>query len=83
MNHAVQHPELNELLSDLALSATQKKLSYTVAEWCHLRRISRAQFYELEKEGLSPVSYKVGRRRYISADADRAWQSARETQSAA
>lgn len=47
--------------------------SYTVAEWCRRRKISRAQFYVLLRRGEAPESYMVGDRRYVSDEADARW----------
>lgn len=76
-----QNLNLDELVRQVAVAVNKKCLSYPIGEWCELRHVSRSQFYELAKQGLAPATYKVGRRRYISADADRAWQTACETQS--
>lgn len=55
--------------------------SYSVDEWCVLRKISRAKFYLMITEGTAPRTYHVGKRRYISAAADAAWLAAREAAS--
>ena len=47
--------------------------SFSVEEWCRHRKLSRATFYELAQEGKAPKSYRVGCRRYISAEGDAAW----------
>lgn len=62
------------------LSATDlnRNASYTLSEWCRLRRISRSQFYILDKAGTAPKSYSIGIRRYISPNADAAWLAQRE-----
>jgi hypothetical protein len=55
--------------------------AYTVDEWCTRRRLCRASFYKLLKQGKGPRTYYVGNRQYISADADAAWQAERENES--
>src|SRR5262249_46753278 len=34
--------------------------SFTLAEWCAYRRISRAYFYVLESQGKAPRTYRIG-----------------------
>lgn len=43
-----------------------------------MRKISRAQFYQLIKKGMGPESYTAGRGRYVSAAADRRWEERME-----
>jgi hypothetical protein len=57
--------------------AEQSRRSYTLAEWCEIRRISKAMFYKLDQQGLAPASYYVGSRRLITDEADAAWVCAR------
>jgi len=69
--------ERRQSTTDLARNA-----SYTISEWCALRRISRAQFYVLDNDGLAPKTYNVGLRRYISPNADAEWLAQREAAAA-
>ena len=55
--------------------------SYTIAEWCALRKVSRAMFYKLEAQGKAPRTYNVGTKRAISPAADAEWVCAREAES--
>jgi predicted DNA-binding transcriptional regulator AlpA len=55
--------------------------AYTVDEWCTRRRLCRASFYKLLKQGKAPRTYYVGNRQYISAEADADWQAEREADS--
>ncbi len=55
-----------------------QRRAMTVAEWCAARRISRAMLYKLLRQGLGPTTYLVGNRRFVSHDADVAWQAAQE-----
>jgi hypothetical protein len=52
--------------------------SYTINEWCALRKVSRTEFYEMQKRGDGPRTYRVGRFQRISGEADRDWLAARE-----
>jgi Zn-dependent peptidase ImmA (M78 family) len=58
----------------------QRRDSYSIAEWCRHRRISRAVFYLLDQQRLAPRTYYVGARRFISDEADSAWLAAREAE---
>ena len=57
--------------------------SFTIDEWCEHRRISRAMFYLLDAEDLTPKTHNVGVKRLISAEADAAWVRAREAENTA
>jgi predicted DNA-binding transcriptional regulator AlpA len=57
-----------------------QRRAMTVAEWCAARRISKPMFYKLMRTGRAPVTYLVGTRRFISHEADAAWQIAREAE---
>jgi len=61
-------------------SAAPAVKSLTIAEWCHVRRVGRTRAFEEIQSGRL-TTYKVGRRRYISADADAQWQRDREAES--
>ena len=52
----------------------------TVREWCEARRVSVPMFYKLAKQGRAPRSYRVGTRRFISNEADAAWQVQQEAE---
>lgn len=62
--------------------AEQRRQSYTLNEWCEARRISRAMFYVLDKQGLAPRTHHVGVKRLISPEADAEWLRQREEESA-
>jgi hypothetical protein len=47
--------------------------SFTVAEWCALRRVSRSMFYKLDAQGLAPRTHNAGVKRLISPQADADW----------
>jgi hypothetical protein len=53
--------------------------SFTIREWCKKHRIALSTFYELDKIGEAPVTYRIGNKiRRISPEADRAWVASRE-----
>jgi hypothetical protein len=52
--------------------------SYSVNEWCALRKVSRTEFYLMQKRGDGPRTYQVGRFQRISGEADRDWLAERE-----
>jgi predicted DNA-binding transcriptional regulator AlpA len=60
----------------------QMRRSYSLDEWCDARRISRAMFYKLDKQGLAPKTHRVGAKRLISDEADAAWLAQAEANSA-
>lgn len=57
--------------------------SHTINEWCALRRVSRAKFYELDRQGRAPRTHYVGVKRIISPQADADWLAAREAEAEA
>ena len=52
--------------------------SMTLREWLDYRRVSRASYYNMLKQGNAPMTYFVGNKRFISQEADRAWLAQRE-----
>jgi hypothetical protein len=57
--------------------------SFTIAEWCKHRRISRAMFYKLKNQGRGPRTHGVGVKQLISPEADADWLREREAEAAA
>ena len=55
--------------------------SFSIDEWCKAHSFSRAYFYLLTKRGEGPRTFKVGRCRRISEDANNEWVAAREAAS--
>ena len=55
--------------------------SYSLDAWCEMHGFSRAYFYMLDKRGQAPRSFKVGRCRRISDEANAEWITAREAAS--
>jgi hypothetical protein len=56
--------------------------SRSIADWCKHRGISRAKFYQLDKLGLAPKTYNIGKKRIISPVQDVEWLRQREAESA-
>lgn len=55
------------------------RASYSFQEWCALRRISRVTGWRLIRDG-EIRTYKIGSRRYITAEADSEFISRREAE---
>ncbi|WP_347258524.1 hypothetical protein [Methylocaldum sp.] len=51
-----------------------QKAAITVPEFCAIHSISRSKFYELQRLGLGPAIFKVGRKPLISSDAAAVWR---------
>ena len=56
--------------------------AFSIQEFCDAHRISRSRYYELKKQGMTPVEMIVGHRRLISFEAASAWRRQRERQAA-
>lgn len=65
---------------DQAVSSTKPARSFTIAEWCAMRRVGRTRAFEEITTGRLKT-YRVGRRRYISDEADAQWLRERESES--
>ena len=52
--------------------------SYSIDQWCDRRGFSRGTFYNLERRGQAPRTFRVGTRRIISKTADEEWLRERE-----
>ena len=48
--------------------------AYSIAEFCHAHRISRATFYNLQTAGKAPRTMKVGGRVLVSKEAAADWR---------
>lgn len=56
--------------------------TYTIAEWCEMRKVSRSAFYQFRARGEAPQTVKIGLRAVrITEEADAAWLAAREAAS--
>jgi hypothetical protein len=51
---------------------------YSIAEFCRAHRLSRSFFYILAKRGEAPAVMAVGKRRFVSEDAAKAWRERME-----
>jgi len=52
--------------------------SFTINEWCALRRYSRAEFYRMKARGDGPDTIGQGRMTRIPPDADARWLKKQE-----
>jgi hypothetical protein len=52
--------------------------SYTINEWCALRKYSRAEFYRMQQRRDGPDTIGKGRMRRITPGADAKWLRAQE-----
>ena len=48
--------------------------AFTISEWCDRNRISRSLFYILDRRGEAPQTFRVGKRRLVSPEADLDWR---------
>ena len=55
--------------------------SLTIDDFCRLEQFSRRLFYNLEKEGKAPQSYRLGSCRRISPEAHARWRAERQAES--
>ncbi|REJ83849.1 MAG: hypothetical protein DWQ36_19590 [Acidobacteria bacterium] len=54
--------------------ATDKRLVYSVPEFCEAHSISRGMLYKLWAVGDGPTRSKIGRKTVITAEAARRWR---------
>ena len=47
---------------------------YTIQQWCDKRKISRAEFYKMRKDGRGPRVLENGAVRRITRKADQEWE---------
>jgi hypothetical protein len=55
----------------------------TIAEFCAQHRIGRATLHHLDKAGRGPRCLRIGRRRYVTAEAAAEWRRRMEDETAA
>jgi len=48
--------------------------SFSIREWCRYRGICPATYYNRRRYGEMPASLTIGRRRIITAEADKEWR---------
>ena len=68
-------PGIKNKRKQLALA---ERSASTIEEFCEAHRISRARYFELKKQGLTPVEMAVGKLRLISHEAAAAWRRKQE-----
>lgn len=59
------------------------RLTWHIADFCRAVNISRAQFYELQKAGRAPRTFREGRRPMLTPEAVRAWLDQRASEAGA
>ena len=52
----------------------QRVGSFSIAGWCRYRGICPATFYNRRRYGEMPATLAIGRRRIITAEADKEWR---------
>jgi predicted DNA-binding transcriptional regulator AlpA len=57
--------------------------TYPLDQWLQLRDFSRPFWYVLKKRGEAPRHFNVGRRVFVTEEADAEWLKAREAESVA
>jgi hypothetical protein len=55
-----------------------KPIVYTREEFCKAHKLTRQNFWRIQKEGRGPKFYKVGRRIFIPIEAANEWRSGLE-----
>ena len=66
-------------LMQAAIAAKQNPMAYSIEEFAAIYGVGRTSVFEEISSGRLRT-YKVGRRRYISAEAAAEWQRAREAE---
>jgi predicted DNA-binding transcriptional regulator AlpA len=56
----------------------ERKLAFSINEFCQAASISRSKFYQLARNGTGPRTFHVGSKTLISAKAAEDWMAARE-----
>jgi hypothetical protein len=60
----------------------QRPGSFSILEWCQHRGICPATFYNRRRYGEMPTTLTIGRRRIITAEADKEWRLRMEQRAA-
>jgi predicted DNA-binding transcriptional regulator AlpA len=50
----------------------------SILDFCEAHGISRAHFYNLQKRGVAPKTFRAGRRRLVSDEAAEKWRRSME-----
>jgi hypothetical protein len=64
-----------------ALGSLDPNQSLTISDFCELEQFSRRFFYNLERQGKAPATYKAGVLRRITPQAHAAWRAERQAES--
>jgi hypothetical protein len=64
--------------SRAASEAATPPSCFTVAQFCERNHLSIAFYYKLRQQGVGPREMEVGRRRFVSIEAETEWRRARE-----
>ncbi|MFL5238831.1 MAG: hypothetical protein ACJ8EL_14740 [Rhizomicrobium sp.] len=56
--------------------------AFSITEFCRRNRISVQLFYKLQKQGLTPITFRLGARVLISKESAQAWRREREASTA-
>ncbi len=62
--------------------STPESRAFSIAQFCAAYGISRAAFYNLQRDGKAPSTLNVGRRRLITKAAAEVWEKAMTSASA-
>jgi predicted DNA-binding transcriptional regulator AlpA len=73
---------LSKVVDDLRhqIAALRRSQDRSIAGFCARQSISRAHFYNLQKQGKAPRVAHVGSRRIITPEAERDWGREREAE---
>jgi hypothetical protein len=58
-----------------------KPIVYTREEFCKVHKLTRQNFWRIQKRGDGPNFYRVGRRIFISIEAANQWRNSLERKS--
>jgi predicted DNA-binding transcriptional regulator AlpA len=58
------------------------RTAFTLSDWAEMNGISRGHFYNLQKVGKAPRTFKLGAKRLVSAEANADWLREREAEAA-
>jgi hypothetical protein len=72
--------ELSKQERDRRAEQSRRDRSYSLREWCGIRRISPSMFYKLRQQGLAPKVHYVGKKVLVSGEADAEWLAEREAE---
>jgi predicted DNA-binding transcriptional regulator AlpA len=56
------------------------RLTWTIADFCRSANISKATFYNMDKAGRAPRTFREGGRRLLTPEAAQAWLNKRQAE---